>query len=271
MSARPFIKSVGGKTQLLPELLKRAPSAFGTYHEPFVGGGALFWALQPAGAILNDKDDQLITAYAAVRDSLPLLLQLLTLHAEGYRASPETYYYAQRERHNTGKQVSVGLAASVIFLSKTGFNGLRRVNKAGQFNTPWCKSADRTICDVDTLSACSAALRGVHLTSTDFQSVAPVVVPGDFVYFDSPYAPVSKTADFTAYTAGGFSAQDQVRLRDVALALKERGVHVMLSNACTPLVEDLYSKHFVLERVNARRAVNSDGAKRGAVGEYIIR
>lgn len=270
MNAKPFVKAAGGKRQLLPELLKHAPKKFGTYHEPFVGGGALFFTLAPKDAVLIDNNARLIHTYRAVRESVADVIKRLRRYEANFKNFGEKFFYAQRIRP-IDDEPSVEIAAWYIFLNKTCFNGLYRVNKDGRFNVPIGRYANPTIVDVETLEAASKALNGVSVIHGDFMSSRThTPVPGDFVYFDPPYAPVSDTANFVAYTKEGFGVEDQKRLRDYALTCKNKGVHVMLTNAAVPLVEELYSNHFTLTRVEARRSVNSVAGKRGSVGEYII-
>lgn len=276
--ARPPIKWVGGKTQLLPELHKHVPQKFKYYFEPFMGGGALFFSLVATGrlgdAVLSDSNQRLIACYRGLRDDLPHAHRYLLQHAHAYAARGADYYLAVREGFNRGDRAArdAFVAADVIFLNKTGFNGLWRENKKGGYNVPPGKfKTPPTICDEANLRAVSAALQNVTLAHADFTvhgSVNPM--PGDFVYFDPPYWPASSTADFTAYTRTAFGPAAQERLRDYALLLKKHRVHVLLSNADVPPVRALYAKGFEMRRVEARRNVNSDASKRGAVGELII-
>lgn len=269
---KPFVKWAGGKRQLLPELLKRVPPKFGRYFEPFVGGGALFFTLAAQGGIeaaLGDANVALMRTYRAVRDDVERVILLLREHK---LAHSEEHYYTQRV---LGFNNDDGAEARFIYLNRTGFNGLYRVNRLGRFNVPYGRYTNPTICDADNLRACSRALRGVRLAEgSDFEWIGWSDTFGaakrDFVYFDPPYWPASGTADFTAYTADGFGPKEQTRLRDTALRLKARGVHVMLSNADVEPVRKLYAKGFKIERVEARRNINSRADRRGAVGEVII-
>lgn len=272
MSARPFIKSAGGKTQLLTELLKRVPADFGTYHEPFLGGGALFFALRPKRAVLTDANGRLIGAYTAVRDNCSKVIQFLRRQAEMHRDDPRATYYETREIFNT-REMRVGSpadAARFIYLNKTCFNGLWRTNRCGEFNVPMGAYKNPTICDEENLRACSEVLQGAHLAWGDFAREDHLPIPGDFWYADPPYVPVSKTANFTSYTRDGFTLEDQKRLQKAALLLRREGVRVLLSNALVPEVTALYGTDFTIEEVAARRAINSKGGKRGAVSEALI-
>jgi len=270
--AKPFVRWVGGKAKLVPELLKFVPTAYHTYRECFLGGGALFFTLQPPRATLSDSNAELIHAYTTVRDQhmalIVLLQQIETAH------SKEHYYFVRGLDPRTLD--SVARAAHLIYMNKAAFNGLYRVNRKGQFNVPW--DPDRkTIADEDTIARAHDALAGLPdrqkacLLAHDFRQVEHAAIEGDFVYADSPYVPVSTTANFTSYTTEGFTHKDQVDLRDMALRLKRRGVHVLLSNSASPIVEQLYAKDFELHPVERQGTMNSKASKRGAVKEYIIR
>jgi DNA adenine methylase len=270
--AKPFLKWAGGKRQLLPELLKHVPPHFDHYYEPFVGGGALFFALQPQPATLGDSNLHLIAAYKGVRDNVEDVIKFLALHAKRHN---KTYYYATRAAlvdTSTGRPVGAlpNVAARVIYINRTCFNGLWRVNKAGGYNVPMGDYKNPAICDAVGLRACSRALQGVTLVHKDFAETVADAEKGDFVYFDPPYAPTSGTADFVSYTRDGFDGEDQWRLRDVAFDLKRRGVGVLLSNADTPGVRKVYRSGFEMRRVEAKRAINSKADRRGAVGELLI-
>ena len=276
-AARPVWKFAGGKTQLLPELLRRVPALFGTYHEPFFGGGALFWALGSAGrisnAIVSDRNDLLIRTLRAVRDETDALVTRLSVLAN----DPVVF---QRMREQTPAAMSdLETAVWFLYLNKTGFNGLFRVNKNGRFNVPFGRYPRPKICDEENLRTCARVLgrlgddgsHAVRVLSQPFEDVLHVAKQGDLVYLDPPYPPVSKTANFVAYTEHGFSWADQERVRDVALELKSRGVFVILSNSDQPRVRELYADpRFTVEGVSAARAINSKGAGRGRVGELII-
>jgi DNA adenine methylase len=265
--AKPFLKAVGGKTVLLPEILPRLPAKIKTYYEPFLGGGAVFFALAAAGrferAVVSDANEELAITYVALANLTDKVVRALKKHVYD-----ETHYYSVRAQDPLKLEMSVR-AARLIYLNKTCFNGLWRVNRKGQFNVPFGRYTNPTICDEENLRAVSLALRRVTVASLDFEKTVLPAKRGDAVYFDPPYVPVSETANFTAYTAGGFGPDDQARLRDVAKRLDERGVHVLLSNADTPLVRELY-KGFRIESVQAPRRVNSKGGKRGNVGELLI-
>ena len=273
--AKPFLKWAGGKTALLPELLKAAPEQIETYYEPFVGGGALFFALQAEGrferAVLSDSNRELINAYIQVRDNVDGLIGALSLHQRKYRDAEDRaeYYYTIRAKKLT---CSLGGAANLIFLNKTCYNGLYRVNSKGRFNVPHGRYANPTICDEGNLRAVSEALQGVELQVADFADAPSSAGDGDFVYFDPPYVPLSETAYFTSYTAKEFGMDEQERLANTAALLVNQGSCVALSNSGHPDVASMYSSEiFELGEVHARRAINSDARKRGPVREYLVK
>lgn len=268
--ARPCVKSVGGKTALLPEILPRLPAKIETYYEPFLGGGAVFFALASEGrfkrAIVGDANEELLNMYSELARDADKVIRALKKHVY-----EEKYYYAVRALDP--KELGFAeRAARFIYLNKSCFNGLWRVNKSGQFNVPFGKYTNPTICDEENLYAVADVLESCGPTlfgGADFEKTVSSAVRGDTVYFDCPYAPASKTANFTGYTAGGFTTDDQERLRNVSERLVARGVHVLLSNSDTPLVRELYDG-FKIEEVQAPRRVNSKGSKRGNVGELLI-
>ena len=264
-NARPFLKWAGGKRQLLPELLRRCPPSYGRYFEPFLGGGALFFALRPERATLADVNARLIRTYQGVRDDVEALIQAL----KGYPYE-ETFFYELRKK-NIDACSDTELAAWFIYLNKTGFNGLYRVNRDNQFNVPFGRYAKPNTCDEATLRACSRALVDADLTVDDFAAVAERAQRGDFVYFDPPYMPLSATSSFTSYTSSGFDEERQSCLCEVARTLKGRGVHVLLSNSATPFIRKLYTESgFAVSRVSATRMVNSKVSGRGAIDELVI-
>jgi DNA adenine methylase len=265
--ARPLLKWAGGKTSSLPEILPRLPEKINTYYEPFVGGGAVFFALAAAKrferAVLGDRNRELIRTYDALRLHTDQVVDALKNHVY-----EESHYYMVRAK-DPNKLGPIDCAARLIYLNKTCFNGLYRVNKSGGFNVPFGDYKNPTICDEENLRAAAEALSVVRLIGEDFGEVVRSAKKGDAVYFDPPYIPVSETSNFTGYSSGGFDSFDHERLRNVALMLAEKGVHVLLSNSDTPFVRDLYEK-FRIDEVTARRNINSKGGKRGKVGELLI-
>jgi DNA adenine methylase len=264
-TARPFLKWAGGKRQLLRELFKHVPAKHGRYFEPFVGGGALFFAMRPRRAVLADVNERLVRAYRGVRDDVDAVIALL----KKYPHDPDFFEKTRSRAVDDGTDVEV--AAWFVYLNKTGFNGLYRVNKDDRFNVPFGRYENPKICDAKTLRACSEALADADLKVGDFEKVANGARRGDFVYFDPPYAPLSSTSSFTSYTSSGFGIDEQQRLRDFALKLKKRGVHVLLSNSSAPSVRELYARDFDVSEVAATRMVNSKPGGRGAITELVIK
>ncbi len=269
---RPFLKWAGGKAQLLPALLQKVGGLpeFNGYHEPFLGGGALFFALSRKGVLearrvyLSDSNASLIEAYEVVRDELERLIERLEVHRDRH---DEAHYYRVRAEVPGDP---VARAARMIYLNKTCFNGLYRVNSKGLFNVPMGRYVRPSILDRSNLEAVSRALRGVELLAASFETTLDRAREGDFVYFDPPYHPLSETSSFTSYDRNGFGPADQERLADVVAGLSRRGVHVLLSNSATGFIESLYAR-FKLESVTAARTINSRGSSRGAVREVLVR
>ena len=268
--AKPFVKWVGGKRSLLDELMARMPSDFNHYYEPFLGGGALFFALRSITGggrnkrCLSDINRDLITAYQVIqRDADPLIAKLRQ-HAQKHSRA---YYYDTRKQHHL--QDPIERAARFIYLNKTCFNGLWRVNSKGEFNVPISSAKKPGICQEDNLRACHIALQDVDIRVQDFRKTA--AGKDDFVYFDPPYHPLNATSSFTSYAKNGFTPQDQTALRDLCLALHRQDVKLMLSNSDTAFIRQLYDNAiFAIATVQAPRMVNRDADKRGAVNELLI-
>jgi DNA adenine methylase len=257
----PFIKWAGGKTGILDQIVPALPLMFDVYHEPFLGGGSLFYRLAPKRAVLSDSNRELITTYRMVRDRLPDLIRTLSYYAECH---DKAFYEHQRSASTTDQ---LEIAARFIYLNKTCFNGLYRVNRSGKFNTPMGDYKSPKICNIEVLTRASRALQGVEIYHRSYLDSLEAAHRGDLVYFDPPYIPLSGTSDFTAYTALGFTQQDQVTLRDCADTLRARGVHVLLSNSDTPLTRCLYHNWHLVE-ISAPRSI---GAKsRGSAKELLI-
>lgn len=271
--AKPFVKWAGGKTALVGKLKSILPPKIETYYEPFVGGGALFFALAADGrfqrAVLNDFNAELMDAFKAIRDFPDAVVKALVKLREEYLAEPRVVY--DRERSRNPQDLSpLDRAVRFLFLNKTGFNGLYRVNKKGEFNVPFGKYVNPRIADSANIKACAEALsKFVVLSNQDFASCLGGARHGDVVYFDPPYVPLSPTANFTSYTANGFGLREQQRLAQTFRELAEQGVAVVASNSDTEIVRDLYAG-WETHKVQARRSINRDGDKRGPVGELII-
>ena len=270
--AKPFLKWVGGKRQLLSEIEKRLPPSYsGRYFEPFVGGGALFFHLTnspthaPKKAFLADTNQRLIRAYKGVRDDVEKVLRSLK-----NRGKTEEDYYRTRDEDIDARKSDAEVAAWLIYLNKTGYNGLYRVNSKNRFNVPFGRYEKPAFYDPETLRRCSDALADADIRLEDFEKAAAKAKRNDFVYFDPPYVPLSATSSFASYTKGGFGLEEQRRLRDLARSLKKQGVHVLLSNSSAPEVFDLYATGFTITPVQATRVVNSKASRRGAVTEVLI-
>jgi DNA adenine methylase len=271
--AKPFLKWVGGKRQLLSEIEKRLPATYsGRYFEPFVGGGALFFHLTnsathaPKKAFLADTNERLVRAYKGVKNDVEKVLRSL----KNRGTSKEEYYRTRNEVDIDASESDAEVAAWLIYLNKTGYNGLYRVNSKNGFNVPFGRYEKPAFYDPETLRRCSAALSRADIKLQDFEQTTRKAKKNDLVYFDPPYVPLSATSSFASYTKGGFGPEEQERLRDVALALKRRGVSVLLSNSSAPAVWKLYEKDFEIVEVQATRVVNSKANRRGAVTEVLI-
>ncbi|TLQ51171.1 DNA adenine methylase [Lacticaseibacillus casei] len=271
---KPFVKWAGGKRQLMPQILKYLPKSYGRYYEPFAGGGAVFLTLQHNKTTINDFNTELIYAYKAVRDNLEDLLTELKVHES--RNSSE-YYYEVREWDRNGTidtKSEVERAARFIYLNKTGFNGLFRVNSQNQINVPYGKYKNPAIVNEPILRAVSKYLnqKSIKILNGDFEDAVKGVKSGDFVYFDPPYAPmVEDKQSFVGYTLNGFGAEEQERLRDLVNTLTKKGVKVMLSNSSVKYIHDIYADYKdTTVIVPANRAINSNGAGRGKVDEVLI-
>lgn len=262
---RPFLKWAGGKRSLIPQFARYLPETFGRYHEPFVGSAALFFHLRPAKAALSDNNERLVRAYRGLRDDPDRVIALLS----SYRYEKD-FYYRMRERA-IDEEGDAEVAAWLIYLNRTGFNGLYRVNRKNEFNVPFGKYKSPRICNEPRLRACAAQLEGAALEVADFEASVKGAKAGDLVYFDPPYVPLSKTSSFTAYSHKRFGAEEQERLRDVARRLARRGVHVLVSNSSAPEVRRLYADGFDLFEIQARRSINNRADRRGPITELLIR
>jgi DNA adenine methylase len=239
------------------------PESWGTYHEPFLGGGALFFALQPAQSVLSDVNPALVNVYRMVRDRPDDLIALLAVHQSAH--GPD-YYYQVRAQHELP---DLEAAARLIYLNKTCYNGLYRENSKGQFNVPIGRYKNPTVCNPIDLHLASKALANTDIQVGDFMSDPRRQEPGDLVYFDPPYYPVSDTSNFTGYSRFGFGEEDQIRLRDRVIELADRGVKVMVSNSDCPFIRDIY-QGFRIETIEAGRSINSNATKRGKINEVVV-
>lgn len=270
---KPFVKWVGGKRQLLAQFRLMnlyPPEKFdikhGRYFEPFVGGGAVFFDLLPETAFLSDLNNELVTTYNVIKNDVENLIKSLKKH------ELDKEYFLKVRAQNPETLTPLNVASRFIFLNRTCFNGMYRVNSKGGFNVPYGKYSNPLICDVVNLRKASKALKNIEITNQDYKEVLKKAKKGDFIYFDPPYYPVSKTASFTSYTKESFLDREQTELRDTFVELHKRGCFVMLSNSDTPFINNIYSepKGLRITRVQAGRAINSDATKRGKITEVLV-
>lgn len=266
---QPFVKWVGGKRQLMDEISKYIPKSYSTYYEPFLGGGAVLFNLQPKKAIVNDFNTELITVYNVIKDNVEELIEDLKTHENN-----EEYFYKLRGMDRTEEYKNLSdmkKASRLIYLNKTCFNGLYRVNSSGQFNSPFGRYKNPNIVNEFVLRAVSNYLNqnNIKFLNTDFEEALRGIRKGSFVYFDPPYDPVSDSSNFTGYTLAGFNRDDQVRLKKLCDKLNKQGVNFLLSNSKTKFIEELYDGYKIVT-VGANRSINSDADKRGEIDEVLV-
>ena len=272
---KPFTKWTGGKRQLLPELLKLMPKQYNRYFEPFIGGGALFFEVMPTHATINDFNKNLIHSYQQIRDDVDNLIELLRVHQAN---NSKEYYLDLRSVDRDGRidiMSETEKAARILYMLRVDFNGLYRVNSKNQFNVPYGRYKNPKIVDESLLLGVSEYLNkcDIQILNGDFEDAVLSAKTGDFVYFDPPYAPISATSAFTAYTHEGFGPDEHKRLKDVFVELTDRGVKVMLSNSDVGVIHELYKDipNVEIQIVGANRMINSKAEGRGKVNEVIIR
>ncbi|MBV1819141.1 DNA adenine methylase [Anaerosalibacter bizertensis] len=266
----PVVKWVGGKRQLISEIDKFIPSHYSTYYEPFLGGGALLFYLQPYEAVVNDINEELINLYQVIKDNVDELIEDLKKH----KNEPDYFYEIRgldRDIEKYKKLSPIERALRIHYLNKTCFNGLFRVNSQGQFNTPFGRYKRPNIVNETTLRAVSNYFNNANITfkCCDFEEAVQGARKDSFIYFDPPYDPVSDTSSFTGYDKGGFDKKEQKRLKNLCDELNNRGVKFLLSNSETEFILDLY-KDYKIEIVHAKRSINSKGNKRGKVNEVLV-
>ena len=264
----PIVKWVGGKRQLMFELLKNMPETYNRYFEPFIGGGALFFELQPQNGYISDMNEELINLYSVVRDDVYELIEDLNKHKVSKEYFLKIRNLDRTEKYN--KLSDIQKASRFIYLNRTCFNGMYRVNSQGQFNVPFGNYKNPRIVDAENLVNCSKLLKNTEICCADFSEILNKVQKGDFVYFDPPYVPLNETSSFTSYTKDGFDLDMQFKLRDVCDELDSMGVMFMLSNSDTKLVNELYS-NYEIKKVFASRAINANGNGRGKITEVLVR
>jgi DNA adenine methylase len=272
---KPFVKWVGGKRQLLKQFKDLAlypPEHFNPdknhYFEPFVGGGAVFFDLLPTRAYLSDMNFDLVTTYNVIKTDVESLISSLNKHVY------EKQYFLNVRSQKVSDLSLIEIASRFIYLNRTCFNGMYRVNSKGQFNVPFGRYDKPLICDAKNLLKVSKTLQNIKIVHNDYKEVLKRAKKGDFVYFDPPYHPLTKTASFTSYTKEDFNEDDQIELRDTYITLHKRGCFVMLSNSNSDFINRIYSelipKGITIHKVNAGRAINSNASKRGKITEVIV-
>lgn len=268
---KPFVKWVGGKSQLIPEIKKRLPKEINCFYEPFVGGGAVLFNVEAKKYVINDINSELIHTYEIVRDNLEILKKRLDLLSEEHNSvsEPKEFYLMKRTEYNKligSEKYSTEFASLFIYLNKTAFNGIYRVNSKGLFNVPFNTKKSVNLYDEENLNQVSKFLKNVDIHNKDFEEICSSAKPGDFVFFDSPYAPL-KNDSFESYTKEGFSKEEHIRLANLFKKLTSKGVKCMITNHNTEFIQELY-KDFNQEVVNVKRLVNSVASNR--IGTEVI-
>lgn len=270
MNIKPVLKWVGGKRQLLPEIKKYIPESFNTYIEPFIGGGAVLFEIQPKKAIINDINNELTNVYNVIKTNPTQLIEIL----KSYKNDEITYYTIRNlDRDNTYDKINdIDKAARTIYLNRTCFNGLYRVNSKGQNNVPYGKYKNPTICDKDNINNLSIFLNNnsIEIKNTDFINILNLANENDFVYLDPPYDPLTNTSSFVSYNKNGFDKEDQRRLKESCDNLTKRKVKFLLSNSSTEFIKELYKDYQIIE-IDAKRNISATTKGRKNVKEVLIK
>lgn len=271
--AQPFLKWAGGKRQLLSIIREYVPKSYSQYYEPFVGAGAVLFSLQPKKSVINDTNSALINCYRVIKDNPEELVKLCDEHRKN---NSKEHYYQLREqdrKDDFANRSSVERAARIIYLNKTCFNGLFRVNSSGQFNVPYGNYSNPVVADPSVIKSVSAYLNqnDVKIFEGDFAEAVANARKRAFIYFDPPYHPISDTSSFTGYSMDGFGEAEQIRLKELCDELSERGCQVLISNSSASFIKELYSgSNYEIVEVQASRAINAVGSKRGRINELLI-
>ncbi|MGI0057362.1 MAG: DNA adenine methylase [Nitrosarchaeum sp.] len=275
VTPKPFVKWAGGKRQLIPILNQNLPESFSTYYEPFLGGGALLFHIltdkNGQKCSVSDLNSDLVLAYTTIRDRIDTLINSLKNHEKNYQKDSESYYYSIRE---SNPRSEIEKTSRLIFLNRTCFNGLYRVNRKGKFNVPLGKYSNPNIINEENIRAVSHILQSsrISIKCRDFEAVLRDAKKGDLVYFDPPYQPVSTTSNFTSYTNKDFTYDDLTRLAELCLKLDSRGCKVLLSNSDSKEVTDIFAKNpWKVTRIEANRSINSNSKKRTGHFELLIK
>lgn len=268
---QPFVKWAGGKRQLLPDIIKRLPNSYDTYFEPFVGGGALLLALEPKKAIVGDVNKVLVATYQQIKNDPNSLMRLLDRFEEEHNSSPDKkdFFYAMRAIYNNKiakDEYDLSAVALFLYLNKTCFNGLYRVNSSGLFNVPYNNRKELSIYNKENVEEISLYMEHVDIDVRDFEETCIEAKKGDFVFFDSPYAPI-KDDSFESYTKEGFALDEHIRLANLFRSLSDKKVYCMLTNHNTKLINDLY-QDYKIEVIKVKRMINRDANNR--TGEEVI-
>ena len=268
---KPVVKWAGGKRQLLPKIKKEIPKKYSVYYEPFLGGGAVLFDLQPQKATVNDINEELINLYLVIRDNVDSLVIDLKKHK-----NDAEYFYKirglDRDKKKYSRLSEVERASRILYLNKTCFNGLYRVNQRGEFNVPFGDYKNPNIINEDLLRAVSNYFNKakINLRCKDFAEAVAGIESGGFVYIDPPYDPISDSANFTAYDQGGFNRKEQKRLKELCDSLDRKGIKFLLSNSATDFILNLY-KNYRVKIIQAKRAINAQGHRRGNVSEVLVK
>lgn len=271
--AKPFLKWVGGKGQLLEQFQNLLPKKFNNYYEPFVGGGAVFFSINHDKAHINDINKTLVQTYIHIREDTEKLIKALKKLEEEFLSKTQEerkeFYYSLREKYNSLPVQDFKRATYFMFFNKTAFNGVYRENSKGGFNVPMGSYTNPKIVDEENIKNVANALKNTKITSGSFVDAVKNTKAGDFVYFDPPYHPLSETSSFTSYSKDSFTKEDQIKLRDLFVELDKKGVYVMLSNSSAPFIQEIYSDYKQIP-VYATRMINSKSDKRGKISEVVI-
>jgi len=273
LKAKPFLKWVGGKKKIILQIKQYIPESYCRYFEPFIGGGALFFDLEPKKAYINDINKILVSAYKNIKNHpyeiIKKLEDLQKIFYEKNNEERKIYFYEIRDAFNNTEYNLFLKTSYMIFLNKTCYNGMYRENSKGKFNVPFGRYKNPKILDKENILAVSKLLTNTIITSCSFEKAVENAESGDFIYFDPPYHPLSITSNFTSYSNGGFTKEDQIKLRDVFKDLDKRNCFVMLSNSDTEFIREIYEE-FTQKTVSAARSINCKAAGRGKINELLI-
>lgn len=268
---KPILKWVGGKRQIMSEINKRLPKEYGNYFEPFLGGASVLMNINPEKAYVNDLNNELINVYEVIKQSPKELIENLKKHK-----NESDYFYKvrslDRDKEKFQNMTNIQKASRIIYLNKTCYNGLYRVNLRGELNAPFGRYKNPLICDEENIKEVSHFFneKDIRFFNEDFEQFLSKCKKNDFVYLDPPYDPINDSSNFTGYNANGFGRNDQKRLKKLCDKLDKKGVKFLLSNSSTKFINDLY-KEYKIDKIDAKRSINSKGNKRGSIKEVLVR